>query len=114
MAKENKEDKVLQEIKRHNKVLMEHMESQVKIVAEQHGDVIRRLDKLDNDVGGLKEDMMFVKTDVTYMKIAIKDLDLKVDNLEEKVVTKIDNLEKKVDVVLTDHEQRIQRLGAAH
>ena len=32
----DKENKILEEIKRHNSVLMEHMEQQVKTVAEQH------------------------------------------------------------------------------
>ena len=44
---EEKENKVLEEIKRHNEVLMEHMEQQVKTAAEQHGSVIAKLEKHD-------------------------------------------------------------------
>jgi len=102
MAK--KEDKILVEVKRHNKVLMEHMEKQVKTVAEQHNSIMDKLegiDELKEDAQQLKGDMAIIKpmikeinTDNTYIKMAVKEVDVKASDNS----VRIKKIEHKVGV----------------
>lgn len=52
MPGNEKEAEFLEEIKRNNQVLMEHMEHQVKTVAEQHGSIKAEIHQLRNYMDG--------------------------------------------------------------
>ena len=84
-----KEDKVLEEIKRHNKVLMEHMEQQVKIVAEQHGSIVKKLEEHDGQFENLKGE---------------------INQLRNSMERHFDSLENTFGAVLHDHEGRIKKV----
>jgi len=108
----NKKD-ILEEMKRHNKVLMEHMEKQVSVVSEQHGFVVRKLEEHDGRFDKIEQDMTVVKADQHYMKLAIKEVDRKVEKLDKRtgcVETRLDNVDHKLDTALVNHGERITKL----
>lgn len=99
LKKEKKDDKILEEIKRHNKILMEHMERQVKTVAEQH-------DSIKQDISEIKPDPGSVKSEVGTVKMAVMENSRQIKALK----TGQERIEQKLDTTLTDHEQRIKKV----
>ena len=91
MAMNKKDTEIVREIKRHMKVLMEDMSGQVKIVAEQHGSIIRKLEE---------HDARFDRMDLEFQKVH---MDLKV------ITTGLFDTSHRVD----DHEARIRKLELA-
>ena len=79
MSQKEKEDKILEEIKRHNKVLMEHMEHQVKTVAEQHGSIKEEVNQLRNSM-----DRRFDSLETTIGAV-LRDHEGRIKKVEEKV-----------------------------
>lgn len=106
-----------EEINRHNKVLEESYKSEVKIIAEQHTELVKKIDrnsdiinKLSNNqakvttkvdatfekVGKVSEDMEFVKDELRLIRNELKE---KVDRDEFMVLEKrVVFLEKKMKV----------------
>ncbi|MCQ9206779.1 MAG: hypothetical protein NG740_02715 [Omnitrophica bacterium] len=110
-----KKDKILEEIKRHNKVLMEHMEKQVKTVAEQHGSVIGKLEehdeefkKIDQRFGRIEEVAMENRKDVKELQSGQKRL----ESGQKRLESGHEELERKLDTVTENHEKRIHKLEA--
>ena len=64
---EEKENRILEEIKRHNSVLMEHMEQQVKTVAEQHGSIMAKLEEHDRQLAQLPA----IQSELGTVKMAV-------------------------------------------
>ncbi len=81
-----------EEFKRHTTALMEHMTKEVKIVAEGHGVLAKRLDNIESDLTGVKSDLDIVKTVVMDTNQRVKVIEKKFDNHE----TRITKLEEKV------------------
>jgi hypothetical protein len=88
-AVENKLTKVSEETTKTG-VLLEHVQSEVHAVAEQHGSVIERLDAQGEMLGGMAEDLTQVRIDSEY---TLRKLDRKADKSD------IEELGKK----LADH-----------
>ncbi|MFH1777527.1 MAG: hypothetical protein ABH952_08235, partial [Candidatus Omnitrophota bacterium] len=89
MVKKKEGDKVLEEIKRHNKVLMEHMEKQVKTVAEQYGSMMNKLE--DHD-----EKFERIGSELETVKMAVLENSRKIDRVEKKLDTNIANHKKRI------------------
>ena len=85
-----KDNNMLEEIKRHVGVVVEGLRSEVRIIAEQHGDVMRKLEE---------HDRRFEKIDIRFDRV---DLDLK--TIKNAL---FDNSHR-----LDDHDTRIGRLEA--
>jgi len=83
-----------EEFKRHTTVLMEHMTKEVKIVAEGHSVLTKRLDSIEFDLTGVKSDLEVVKTVVMDTNQRVKTIEKKLDDHE----TRITKVEEKVFV----------------
>ena len=103
-----RKDTILEEIKRHNKVLMEHMEKQVETVAEQHVFVVRKLEehdeefrKIDQRFGRIEEVSLGNRKDVKELQAG-----------QNRLESGQEEIKKKLDTVTENHEKRIQKLEA--
>ena len=99
MPRKEKEDKILEEVKRHNKVLMEHMDKQVKTVGEQHGSIIRKLGEHDRQFEKIHR-----RSDRVEIVVMENSSDIK------KLKTVQERVERKLDTALTAHEERIKKI----
>ena len=95
MPKKEKEDKILTEIKRHNKVLMEHMEKQVGTIAEQHDSVRKEIKQLRNSM-----ENRFATVEMAVLENS-KDI--------KELKTDVKEIKQKLDSGLSNHEQRITK-----
>ena len=57
-----------EEFKRHTTALMEHMTKEVKTVAEGHSILVKKLDKVESELGEVKNDLQGVKKDIHELK----------------------------------------------
>ncbi len=88
MPQKNKEENIIvEEIKRHNAVLMEHMDKQVKTTAEQYGSLAKRMDSLCIDVKELKEDMAIVKPAVKKLGSELGTVKLELGTVKSELGT---------------------------
>ena len=53
-------------------VLIEHVDSNVSLVAEQYGDIKRTLDNHTEMIGSMKMDIEVIKADITFIKGGLK------------------------------------------
>ena len=53
---------------RHTNVLMEQMKHEVKTVAEGHSILVKKLDKVESEIGEVKNDLQEVKKDMVEVK----------------------------------------------
>ena len=124
-----KKGKILEEIKRHNKVLMEHMEKQVKTVAEQHSSVIEKLEehdenfkRIDQRFGRIEEVAMENRKDVRGLQTGQERIEeLAMENRKDirglqtgqkRLEAGQEEIKQKLDTVVENHEKRIQKLEA--
>ena len=87
-------------------VLMENVETSLKVLAEAHVAQVERLDRID---GRLER----VETKVDRLDMRVGVLETKVDKLEtkfDKLETKVDKLETKFEVFASDTQQRLGRI----
>ena len=127
MGKKEKEDRILEEIKHHNKVLMEHVEHQVKTVAEQHGFIVRKLEQHDGQFEKIgqkleEHDGQFRKIDQRFdtVEMAVMENSRQIKGLktgqeelkagQERLEQRLGNVEHKLDTTLSDHEGRIKKV----
>ena len=98
MAMNRKEKGEIAELRRHMGVLVEGLRSEFKIVAEQYGSVVNRLDRVDAKL--VEHDARFDKMDLQFQRVHI---DLKA------ITTGLFDTSHRVD----DHKTRIRRLELA-
>ncbi|MBU1852651.1 MAG: hypothetical protein KJ957_01235 [Candidatus Omnitrophica bacterium] len=87
---------------RETRVLFEKIETEIKLIGEQHSSVIRKLEEHDGRFDKIEADQY-------YMKVAIKELDGKVDKIDgrvDRVENKLDSVENRLDRV----ENRLDRV----
>lgn len=110
MAKKNKKIFSEYDSGRETKVLLEEINSQIKIIAEQHGSVQqnveevkvelygvnRRLDMVEVHIGIIKTDVAVLKTDVAELKVGQEKINNKLDSTFHNHEKRIQNLETKV------------------
>src|SRR3989338_191051 len=74
---------------RETRVLLEDMNKGIKIIAEQHGDVVKRLDSIDSEIGLIKSDVGSIKLEVmevdNKLTINISRNDERFRKIEEKL-----------------------------
>ena len=92
------EDKTAEEIKRHFDVVAESLKDEIKLVAEGHSILDRKMDGLDRKVDKLrKEDAEEHREILSAIKFSYAELNHRIVTLENK---------------LTDVEKRVNRLEA--
>jgi predicted nuclease with TOPRIM domain len=90
-------------------VLLESIETKVKVIAEGHGVLVERSDALAEGQRMLVERLDRIETKVDVIESRFTRLETKVDGLE----TKVDGLETKVDgleVFASDAQGRLKRI----
>jgi len=116
-------DKKVEEVKLHSGVLVEDLRKDVKAIAEGHGILIDKMDKLESKVDRLERKVDGLELKVDGLERKVDGLELKVDGLERKVgglELKVDGLEKNMSVVkdyvigvdakLNEHEGILKRV----
>jgi len=89
------------EIKRHMSVLMEHSDQQIKIIGEQYGSIIKKLDEHDGRFARLETAVMDNTRDIKQLQLQTRELQVGQEEIKQKLNTVADN-----------HETRICRLEA--
>jgi len=84
---------IKEEFKRHTTALMEHMTKEVKIVAEGHSILVKKLDKVESEIGeikkdvqeGLKQDMREVKSELGSVKMIVMNISHEINDHEKRI-----------------------------
>lgn len=77
--------------------MLENMNGGIQLVSEQHGEVIIRLDKLDEKADNLQEDVTMLKKDVTMLKKDVNKLQDDMGIVKSDVSKIRQDLKRKVD-----------------
>ena len=96
---ETSNDDIIAEIdkrfERHTDVLMEQMKHEVKTVAEGHSILVKKLDKVESEIGEVKKDMVEVKNDLHEVKSELNSVKMIVINISHEI---------------KDHEKRVKKV----
>jgi len=84
-----------EEFKRHTTALMEHMTKEVKTVAEGHSILVKKLDKVESEIGEIKNDEQELKKDMREVKSEIGSVKMIAVNISHE---------------MNDHEKRIKKV----
>ena len=100
---------------REQNVLLIDMHKDIKLVAEQHGRVIERLDRIESELDTVKvatmeniHEIKKLKSDVEQLKVG----QAKLEQGQQQLAQGQERIEQKIDVITTDHEQRLTKLEA--
>jgi len=98
---------------REQTVLLEHMNQNIQVIAEQHSFIVEKLnehseslDIIKSEIVIIKSEFGIVKSELGSVKLSVKDVDQRTIKLEAGQ----QRIEQKLDVVTADHEQRIGKL----
>ena len=115
----NKNDMISEikdEFKRHTTALMEHMTKEVKIVAEGHGILVKKIDKIESELGEVKKDVHELKNDMAIMKPIVvannKELAANSKDLKE-IKSELHSMNMAIMETsheTKDHEKRIKKI----
>jgi len=113
--------------RRETRVLLEEMNKGIKTIAEQHGGVVKRLDKMDENIR--KNDSVRFKLEwgIESLHSRVGTLDTKSDRIEnelkaiktavmevnkdvKKNANASEEMKEKLDTVIADHENRLKKL----
>lgn len=94
---------------RQQNVLLEKVYQEVKIIAEGHSGIVRRLDTIESDLGEVKSDLGEVKSELGTVKMAVMDNSQQIKELKKGQ----EEIKQKLDTTIVDHEQRLQKLEVA-
>lgn len=107
---------IKEEFKRHTTALMEHVTKEVKVVAEGHGILVKKIDKIKSDIGELKEDMAIVKPVVERNSKDIQELKTDVQEVKKDIREVKSELHSMNMAIMEtshetkDHEKRIKKI----
>ncbi len=88
MKKENMKTGRSIDFERETRVLLEAMQSSIKVVAEGHAVIISRLDRVDVRLGT-------VESELHTVKMVVFDLDSRLTKVEHKIDTSIEQNERR-------------------
>ncbi|MBU4189797.1 MAG: hypothetical protein KJ886_02200 [Candidatus Thermoplasmatota archaeon] len=74
---------------RETRVLLENMNKNIGLIAEQHGEI-------KADIGEIKSRLGNVESELGTVKMAVMENSRKIDRVEKKLDTNIDNHEKRI------------------
>lgn len=88
---------------RHTNILMEQVHHEVKTVAEGHGILAKKIDKVDTGqemiakrLDKVESDIGNVKSELHTIKIAVIDTSHRVDKIDKKLSENLNNYEKRI------------------
>ena len=94
---------------RHTNVLMEQMKHEVKTVAEGHSILVKKLDKVESEIGEVKKDVRELKKDMVEVKNDVQEL--KKDMREVKTeLGSVKMIVVNISHEINDHEKRIKKV----
>ena len=94
---------------RHTNILMEQMKHDVKTVAEGHSILVKKLDKVESEIGEVKKDVRELKKDMVEVKNDVHEL--KQDMREVKTeLGSVKMIVVNVSHEMNDHEKRIKKV----
>ena len=95
------------------RVLLEQIRSEVKVIAEHHGDIMKKLGEHDTKFERMEQRFDRLEMVVMQSSIQIKELKAGQENLKIDVQTLQSGqkrIEQKIDTALDNHEKRIGKL----
>lgn len=82
--------KALKEVKRHFDVVVDDLKDEIKIIAEQHGDIKKTLDSHTEMIGSMKEDIEVMKSDITTTKTDVEIIKSDIEFIKGPLKKKVD------------------------
>jgi chromosome segregation ATPase len=98
MPKKNQKPTPEYDSQRETRVLLEQIRSEVKAVAEQHGDVIKKFDVMEQRFDRVEQALLENSTNITTLKQGQKRIEQKLDTTINNHEKRIHNLENKISV----------------
>ena len=102
---------------RGTRVILERMENDIKVIAEQYGSVYRKLeehdirfDKIDQRFDRLEMVVIDNRSEIKKLKIGQNRLEQKVDQKYSELKIGQHRIEQKLDGIAANHENRLQKL----
>jgi len=92
---DNKE--IIEEIKRHQDVLYEKLQGDIRIIGEQHGSIQEKLDSHTEMIGSIKENIEIIKVDIDSMKVDIVSTKKDIKIIKVDIAFIKNGLKEKVD-----------------
>ena len=105
---------------RETRVLLEDMSKGIKIIAEQHGDVVKRLDNIDSEIGLIKSDVGFIKLELGSVKSRLGSVESELGSVKselgsvkselgsvKRAVMEVDN---KLTISISHNEERFKKI----
>ena len=96
-------------------ILLEKVFDEVKLIGEQHGDIIKKIDGLDSRIDGLdgRIDSLDNRIDGLDSRIDSldKSLNKRIDNLDISLNRKIENLGNKLDNFIVETRENFKLIG---
>ncbi len=90
------------EFKRHTTALMEHMTKEVKIVAEGHGILVKKSDRVESDLGEVKKDIAIIKPIVAANSKDLKEIKSVLHSMNMAIM--------ETSHEIKDHKKRIKKV----
>ena len=91
---------------RETRVLLEGMNKGIKIIAEQHGDVVKRLDSIDSEIGLIKSDVGSIKLELGSVKSDLKSVKSELGSVKMAVM-EVDN---KLTINISRNDERFRKI----
>ena len=91
---------------RETRVLLEDMNKGIKIIAEQHGDVVKRLDSIDSEIGLIKSDVGSIKLELGSVKSDSVSIKSELGSVKMAVM-EVDN---KLTINISRNDERFRKI----
>ena len=98
---------------RETRILLEQIRSEVKTVAEQYGEIVKRLDRIDNKLEEHNSILFKLEMGLETVKSRVGTIDTKADRIErelESVKLAIKDVDARIGEKITEHENRLLKL----
>ena len=90
------------------RVLLEEIRSEVKVVGEQHGTIVKRLDGIESELKSVKMAIMDNSLEITSLKTETKELKTGMQELKSGQ----EEIKQKLDTAISQNEERFKRIEA--
>jgi chromosome segregation ATPase len=118
------------------RVLLEDMRQGIRIIGEQHGAIVKRLDNIESELGSVKAAVMDNSLQIKAIRSEQKEMKAEQQRMgteqqrmgteqqrmaaeqqrmgteQQRTNTELQEIKHKLDTVIVDHEQRLQKLEA--
>jgi len=97
----------------YNIMLLEEMNQGIKMIGEQYGTIVNRLDNIESTLGQHTQELQIIKattqtnnSELKSVKMAVMEVDVKVNKLEKRT----ERIEQKLDTNISQNEGRFKRI----